>query len=341
MKALAKTKATKGLWLIDTNEPKVTKNNVKIKIHKTAICGTDLHIYNWDTWSQNNVSIPTIIGHEFYGTITEIGKNVHNLAVGDRVSGEGHITCGKCRNCMAGSKHLCKDTRGIGYHLDGAFAEYMILPASNVYKLPKNIKDNYAAILDPLGNATHTALMFNLVGEDVLITGAGAVGLMAVAIARHIGARYIVVTDINDYRLNIAKELGADYAVNIQHNNLQETMQKLNMTEGFDVALEMSGAHAAMQDIIQYTRHGAKIAMLGIPPQDMTINWNNVVFKMLTIQGIYGREIYETWYKMTSMLQSGLNLEQTITHEFPYYDYQQAFDLLIQGKAAKIILNWN
>lgn len=343
MRALVKAKPELGIWLENKPKPQVGINEVLIKIKKTAICGTDLHIYNWDEWSQNTIKTPMITGHEFVGIIEDMGSEVYGLEINQRVSGEGHITCGYCRNCRAGTRHLCRNTIGVGVNRDGAFAEYLVIPASNVCPIPDNISDNQAAILDPMGNAVHTALSFDLVGEDVLITGAGPIGIMAVSIAKKAGARYVVITDVNDYRLNLAKQMGADLAINVSNNlnYLQKAMDKLGMTEGFDTGLEMSGNPMAFKDMISHMIHGGKIALLGIPPKDVSIDWNQVIFKGLNIKGIYGREMYETWYKMISMLQSGLNINPIITHEFSINDFQAAFDTALSGNSGKVILNWD
>ena len=340
MKTLAKLKPEVGIWMDDKPIPKTGHNDVLIKIKKTAICGTDIHIYNWDQWAQSTIPVGMTVGHEFAGEIVDIGKEVTGLKIGQRVSGEGHITCGFCRNCRAGKRHLCRKTIGVGTNRPGAFAEYLNLPATNVYPLPSNISDNLAAIFDPFGNAVHTALSFDLVGEDVLITGAGPIGIMAAAAAKHAGARFVVITDLNEYRLSLARKLGATYAVNIQNEKLQNVMKNLGMTEGFDIGLEMSGNDAAFRQMLEYMNHGGKVSLLGLPSPDTKIDWNIVIFKGLLIKGIYGREIYETWYKMTSMLQSGLNLDPIITHEFNIDEFQQGFDAMLSGKSGKVILNW-
>jgi len=341
MKALVKAFAKPGIWMENVPEPtKIGPNDVLIKTRKTAICGTDLHIYNWDQWAQNTVPVPLITGHEFVGEIAQLGSEVVGFKVGDRVSGEGHLTCGHCRNCRAGKRHLCRNVEGIGYDCSGCFAEYFVFPAFNLYKLPDDISDELASIFDPFGNATHTALSFDLVGEDVLITGAGPIGAMAVAICKHAGARHLVITDVNEYRLNLAKEMGATRAINVATTHLADVMHELNMTEGFDVGLEMSGNAQAFRDMIDKMNYGGKIALLGIPPEDVAINWNHVIFKGLIIKGIYGREMFETWYKMTSMLSSGLNLQPVITHEFHIDDFQKGFDTLLSGQSGKVILNW-
>jgi threonine 3-dehydrogenase len=340
MKALVKAKAEVGIWMQDQPIPEMGINDVMIKIKKTAICGTDIHIYNWDSWAQKTIKVPMIVGHEFAGEIVDIGKEVHGLKIGQRVSGEGHITCGHCRNCRAGKRHLCRNTEGVGVTRTGCFAEYLVIPASNVCPLPDNISDDQGAILDPLGNAVHTALSFDLVGEDVLITGAGPIGIMAVSIAKKAGARYVVISDVNDYRLDLARKMGADLTINVTRNKISDAISQLKMLEGFDVGLEMSGNPNAVIDMIENLNYGAKMALLGIPPQNFAIDWNKVVFKGLVIKGIYGREMYETWYKMISMLQSGLNIEPVITDHFHIDDYQQAFEKMLTGQTGKVILEW-
>ena len=340
MKALVKAKAERGIWMEDIAQPKVGHNDVLIKINRTAICGTDIHIYQWDDWARSTIPVPLAIGHEFAGEIVEIGGEVKGFVAGDRVSAEGHITCGVCRNCRAGRRHLCINTVGVGVDRPGAFAEYLSVPAFNVFKLPDVIDDDMAAILDPLGNATHTALSFDLVGEDVLITGAGPIGIMAVAIARYAGARHIVITDINDYRLELAAAMGASAALNITHDSIDDTMKTLGMTEGFDVGMEMSGNPDAFRDMLRTMHHGGRVAILGIPPEDTSIDWKQIIFKGLVLKGIYGREMFETWYKMSSMLQSGLNIGPIITHHFDIDDFQPAFELMESGQSGKVILNW-
>jgi threonine 3-dehydrogenase len=341
MKALVKAKAERGIWMQDIDKPEVGHNDVLIKINQTAICGTDIHIFKWDDWAQATIPVPLAVGHEFCGEIVEMGIEVRGFAVGDRVSAEGHITCGVCRNCRAGRRHLCMNTVGVGVNRPGAFAEYLSVPAFNVFKLPDVISDDVASILDPLGNATHTALSFDLVGEDVLITGAGPIGIMAVAIARYAGARHVVITDVNDYRLELARKMGATAAVNVTTDLLDKTMLDLRMEEGFDVGMEMSGNPQAFRDMLRTMHHGGKIAILGILPADTAIDWNQVIFKGLELKGVYGREMFETWYKMSSMLQSGLNIEPIITHHFPIADYLPAFELMESGQTGKVILNWN
>lgn len=341
MKALVKAKAERGIWLEDIQEPEIGHNDVLINIRRTAICGTDIHIYQWDDWASKTIPVPMAIGHEFAGVIVECGSEVRGFSVGDRVSAEGHITCGVCRNCRAGRRHLCINTVGVGVDRPGAFAEYLSVPAFNVFKIPDDISDDMASILDPLGNATHTALSFDLVGEDVLITGAGPIGIMAVAIARYAGARHIVITDINDYRLELARKAGASIALNVSNGSLDDTMQELGMEEGFDVGMEMSGNPSAFRDMLRIMHNGGSIALLGIPPGETTIDWTQVIFKGLTLKGIYGREMFETWYKMSSMLQSGLNIDSIITHHFPIDDFQPAFELMESGQSGKVILNWD
>lgn len=341
MKALSKLKAEEGIWMVhDAPVPEVGPNDVLIKIIKSSICGTDVHIYKWDKWAQENVPVPLVVGHEYVGTVAATGSEVKHLDIGQRVSGEGHLVCGYCRNCRAGKRHLCPNTVGIGYHKAGSFAEYFVLPASNVFPIPDDISDDLAAIFDPFGNAVHTALSFDLTGEDVLITGAGPIGIMAVAISRHVGARHVVITDINPYRLDLAKKLGATRTVNVMEEKIEDVMKSIGMTEGFDVVLEMSGAESAFQDMLRVTRNGAKIALLGIPSKDIAVNWNKIIFKGLELKGIYGREMYETWYKMTSMLQSGLDLNPVITHRFPIDEFQKGFDAMLSGQCGKVILDW-
>lgn len=340
MDALVKRYAKPGLWLEQVDVPTVEEGEVLIKIHKTAICGTDVHIYDWNQWAQDTIPVPMTIGHEFVGEILEIGKGVKDLKAGDMVSGEGHIVCGKCRNCLAGRRHLCKDTKGVGVNRTGIFSEYVTLPATNVWLCDKSISEEVLSIFDPFGNATHTALSFDLLGEDVLITGAGPIGIMAVAIAKHAGARYVVITDINDYRLSLAKGMGATRVVNSRVEKLADVMKELDMREGFDVGLEMSGNDAALRDMIENMTHGGKIAMLGIQEPGTLVDWNKVVFNGLQIKGIYGREMFETWYKMTSMLQSGLDISPVITHRYHYTDFIEGFEAMKSGKSGKVILDW-
>ena len=340
MKALSKLHAKKGLWMTDAEIPAAGPNDLLIKIRKTAICGTDMHIYGWDEWSQKTIPVPMIVGHEYVGEVVEIGQEVRGFEIGNRVSGEGHITCGHCRNCRAGRRHLCRNTIGVGVNRQGAFAEYLVIPAFNAFKIPDNISDNLAAIFDPFGNAVHTALSFNLTGEDVLITGAGPIGIMAAAVAKHVGARHVVVTDVNDYRLDLALTMGATKVINVSNQSIEDTMQELGMTEGFDVGMEMSGVPAAFASMLENMNHGGKVAMLGIPPNDMSIDWTQVIFKGLEIKGVYGREMFETWYKMASLIQSGLDLSPMLTHEFAADDYLDGFKLMESGKSGKVILNW-
>jgi len=340
MKALVKVQPGKGLVMRQVPIPKIGPNDLLVKIRKTAICGTDLHIYNWDAWAAQTIKPPMTAGHEFYGTVDQIGSAVTGFVVGDRVSGEGHITCGHCRNCRAGRRHLCRNTIGIGVNRDGAFAEYLQIPAANAFKIPDNISDEVAAIFDPYGNAVHTALSFDLTGEDVLITGAGPIGIMAVAIAKHVGARHVVITDINPLRLALAAKMGATRTVMSNKESLAEVMTSLGMTEGFDVGLEMSGNPAAFQGMLQAMNHGGRVAILGIFAEEVAIDWRLVIFKGLVLKGIYGREMYDTWYKMASMLQSGLDIQPVITHRMAVDDYEQGFAVLNAGGAAKVVLDW-
>ena len=340
MRALVKAKPEPGIWMQDIRRPEPGHNDVLIRVSKTAICGTDMHIYNWDEWAAKTIPVPMAVGHEFVGVVEAVGSEVQGIAVGDRVSGEGHITCGHCRNCRAGRRHLCRNTVGVGVNRQGCFAEYLCIPASNVFKLPAVITDDVAAILDPLGNAVHTALSFDLVAEDVLITGAGPIGIMATAIARHVGARHVVITDVNDYRLELAARMGATRTVNVARERLDDVMQELEMQEGFDVGLEMSGNPQAFRDMLRTMHHGGGVALLGIPPADTAIDWNQVIFKGLIIKGIYGREMFETWYKMASMLQSGLDVSPIITHHFTADDYLEGFRTMGSGQSGKVILDW-
>ena len=340
MKALVKSHAEPGIWLEEIAEPEVGHNDVLIKIHRTAICGTDMHIFNWDAWARKTIPVPMAVGHEYSGEIVEIGSEVRGFAPGDRVSGEGHITCGHCRNCRAGRRHLCRNTRGVGVNRAGAFAEYLAIPASNVFKLSPAIDDEVAAILDPFGNATHTALAFNVVGEDVLITGAGPIGIMAVAIARHCGARHVVITDVNDYRLALAERMGATRSVNVGRQSLDAVMKDLGMEGGFDVGFEMSGNPAALREMLRTMNHGGSLSLLGIPPEETAIDWNQVIFKGLVIKGIYGREMFETWYKMASMLQSGLDVRPVITHRLGIRDFREGFEIMNSGRSGKVVLDW-
>jgi threonine 3-dehydrogenase len=324
----------------DTEKPVMGHNDLLIKIKKTAICGTDMHIYNWDEWSQKTIPVPMVVGHEYAGEVVDMGQEVRGFSVGDRVSGEGHITCGYCRNCRGGRTHLCRNTVGVGVNRAGSFAEYLVIPAYNAFKLPDEISDDLAAIFDPFGNAVHTALSFDLVGEDVLITGAGPIGIMAAAVAKHVGARHVVITDINEYRLELARKMGATRAVNVSKENLSDVMKDLGMNEGFDVGMEMSGVPMAFTSMLESMNNGGKIAMLGIPGKDMAIDWSQVIFKGLTIKGIYGREMFETWYKMASLIQSGLDLSPMITHHYKIEDFQKGFDAMHSGQSGKVILDW-
>lgn len=340
MKAIIKEIDDQGLTMTDVERPTVGSHNVLIKPTLTSICGTDVHIYKWDRWAKKNVPLGTIIGHEFVGTIAEVGNHVTKYKVGDRVSGEGHITCGSCRNCLQGKRHLCPKTEGIGYHRNGCFAEYFTLPEENVFLVPDSIPDEMAAIFDPLGNTVHTALSFDLAGEDVLITGAGPIGSMAAAVCRHAGARNVVITDLNDYRLALAKKLGATRTVNVKNENLTDVMKELGITEGFSVALEMSGSGDALRQILESMMNGGKIGLLGILPPDATIDWDLVIFKMLEIKGIYGREIFDTWFKMSHMLQSGLDLKPLITHRLKADQFEEGFEAMFSGKCGKVLLEW-
>jgi threonine 3-dehydrogenase len=340
MKALVKSKPQPGLWLEEVPIPEIGVNDVLVKVDRTGICGTDVHIYKWDDWARKTIPVPMVVGHEFVGEIVEVGSNVVDFHPGELVSGEGHVVCGRCRNCLAGRRHLCKATKGIGVNRPGAFAEYLALPMTNVWHHDPAIDRDVAAIFDPFGNAVHTALSFPLLGEDVLITGAGPIGIMATAVARHAGARYVVVTDLNPYRLDLAKKMGATVALNVKDGSIADVQKKLGMKEGFDVGLEMSGNSAAFRDMLTNMCHGGKIAMLGIPEKEVAIDWNLVVFNMLTIKGIYGREMYETWYMMTVMLQSGLDIRPVITHRFHYTEFEKGFAQMLSGQSGKVILNW-
>lgn len=340
MRALVKAKAEPGIWMEDIADPAIGPNDVLVRVQKTSICGTDLHIVAWDEWAAETVPVPMAIGHEYMGVIAKLGSEVDGFEIGQRVSGEGHIVCGRCRNCQAGRRHLCIGTIGVGVNRPGAFAEYVAIPGSNIQPIPDDIGDDIACILDPLGNAVHTALNFDLVGEDVLITGSGPIGMMAVAIARHVGARHIVVTDVNEYRLAIAATMGSDLEINPQKVSVRDAMERLGMTEGFDVGLEMSGHPDALHDMITTMNSGGNIALLGIPPKQAPIDWNDIVFKGLTLQGIYGRKMFETWYKMLAMLEKGLDVSPVITHHFDATDYEQAFEVVRSGDSGKVILNW-
>lgn len=341
MKALVKKEAKEGLWLEDVPLPDYGINDVLIKIQKTGICGTDLHIYNWDEWAQKNIKTPMTIGHEFVGTIIEAGSNVHDFKPGDIVSGEGHIVCGRCRNCLAGRRHLCPETTGLGVNRDGAFAEYVSIPVTNAWHCSPRVPIETYAYFDPLGNAVHTALSFDVLGEDVLITGAGPIGIMAIVIVKHAGARHVVITDVNDYRLELAKKMGVTLALNVRTESIADSQKRLGMLEGFDVGLEMSGNSQALKDMIANMAHGGKIAILGIQPSNTSIDWNSIVFKGLLIKGIYGREMYETWYKSTMMIESGMDITHVVTHRFPYHHFQTAFEIMRSGKSGKIILDWD
>lgn len=339
MKALAKLKPEPGIWMTDAPIPAVGPNDVLIKITKASICGTDVHIYNWDEWAQEVIPVPLIIGHEFVGEIVELGAEVTSFKIGDRVSGENHVACGYCRNCRAGRRHICRKNDSIGVNRQGCLAEYLLMPAVNVYAIPSDISDDVAAILNPLGNSVHTGLAFSLPGEDVLITGAGPIGIMTVAVARHAGARHIVITDVNEYRLDMAIKMGASLAINTNQTSLKDAMKQLKMREGFDVGLEVSGHSGAFNEMLETMNHGGKIALLGFLPQNTQINWNNIILKGIELKGIYGREMFETWYKMVCMLQSGLDVSPVITHEFTFDQYEDAFAIMRSGKCGKVILN--
>jgi threonine 3-dehydrogenase len=341
VKALVKSRRAPGLWLEDVEKPKIGINDVLIKVLRTGICGTDVHIYNWDDWAQATIPVPMAVGHEFVGEIVETGPNVAGFERGDIVSGEGHVVCGRCRNCLAGRRHLCAHTLGVGVNRPGAYAEYIALPMTNIWRHHEGIPLDIAAIFDPFGNAVHTALSFPVLGEDVLVTGAGPIGIMAAAVAVHAGARYTVITDLNPYRLELAKKMGVTRAVDVRSTRLADVQKELGMTEGFDVGLEMSGNPSAFRDMLANMSHGAKIAMLGIPAGEMPIDWHTVIFNMLTIKGIYGREMYETWYKMTVMLQSGLDIDPVITHRFPYTEFEKGFEAMISGCSGKVVLSWD
>ena len=340
VKALVKSQRAPGLTLEDVPEPKIGINDVLIRVTHTGICGTDLHIFDWDDWAQATIPVPMVIGHEFVGEIVETGSNVNDFHPGEVVSGEGHVVCGRCRNCLAGRRHLCAHTQGVGVNRPGAFAEYIALPMSNIWRHDPKINREVAAIFDPFGNAVHTALSFPVLGEDVLITGAGPIGLMAIPVVKHAGARFVLVTDLNPYRLDLARKMGATLAVDPRKTSISEAQKQLGMQEGFDVGLEMSGNPSAFREMIANMSHGAKIAMLGIPAKEMPIDWRHVIFNMLTIKGIYGREMYETWYKMTVMLESGLDITPVITHRFRYRDFEKGFDVMRSGNSGKVILDW-
>ncbi|MCC7334571.1 MAG: L-threonine 3-dehydrogenase [Pirellulaceae bacterium] len=341
MKALIKKHAQSGLWLEETPEPEFGINDVLIRVDRTGICGTDVHIYKWDSWAQKTIPIPMVVGHEFVGEVVAVGSNVADFHPGEVVSGEGHVVCGRCRNCLAGRRHLCKDTSGVGVNRPGAFAEYISLPMTNVWHHRPGVDRDVAAIFDPFGNAVHTALSFPVLGEDVMITGAGPIGIMAAAVAKHAGARYVVITDVNEYRLALAKKLGVTVAHNVTgHETLGDVQRRLGMKEGFDVGLEMSGNPQAFRDLLANMAHGGKIAMLGIPAEPIAIDWNTVVFNMLTIKGIYGREMYETWYQMSVMLESGLDIRPIITHRFHASEFEQGFQVMLSGESGKVVLDW-
>jgi threonine 3-dehydrogenase len=341
MKALVKKERQPGLWLEEVPQPKVGINDVLIHVDRTGICGTDVHIYKWDQWAQETIPVPMVVGHEFVGEVVEVGSNVKDFFPGEVVSAEGHVVCGRCRNCLAGRRHLCKDTQGIGVNRPGAFAEYIAVPMTNVWHHRDGIDRDVASIFDPFGNPVHTALSFPLLGEDVLITGAGPIGIMAAAVAKYAGARFVVITDVNDYRLGLARQMGATVALNVKDGRtVLEVQQQLGMREGFDVGLEMSGSPAGLREMIDNMCHGGKIAMLGIPSAQVPFDWTKVVFNMLTIKGIYGREMYETWYLMTVMLENGLNIKPAITHRFHYTEFKQGFEVMMSGKSGKVILNW-
>jgi threonine 3-dehydrogenase len=340
MKAIVKRSPERGLRLDEVPIPEVGINDVLIRIHRTSICGTDVHIYNWDEWAQRTISTPLVIGHEFVGVVEEFGANVHDFKKGDVVSGEGHIVCGRCRNCLAGRRHLCMRTSGVGINRDGAFAEYLCIPVTNVWYCDPNIPKDILSCFDPLGNAVHAALSFDVLGEDVLITGAGPIGIMAAAIVKHAGARYVVITDINPYRLELARRMGATRAVDVTEERIENVVKELGMKEGFDVGLEMSGSAEAFRDMLSSMCHGGKIAMLGIQSSEAWIDWNRVIFNGLTIKGIYGREMYETWYKMTTMIQTGLDISPVITHRFPYRSFEEAFEVMRSGRSGKVVLDW-
>ncbi|MFM2170954.1 MAG: L-threonine 3-dehydrogenase [Verrucomicrobiota bacterium] len=340
MKALVKAKAEPGIWLQDVPEPEVGPMDALIRIKKTSICGTDVHIYKWDAWAQRTIPVPMPVGHEFCGVVEAVGSGVIDLKKGDLVSGEGHIVCGRCRNCLGGRQHLCPNTSGVGVNRQGAFAEYLSLPARNVYKVDPNIPEDVISTFDPLGNAVHTALSWSLVAEDVLITGAGPIGCMAAAICRFAGARHVVVTDVNPWRLELARKLGATRTVNVALESMADVKKELGMKEGFDVALEMSGHPSGLQDILAHTSNGAKVSLLGIFPDRVAIDWDKVIFKGLILKGIYGREMFETWYKMSSMIRAGLDISPVITHRFHYTDYEQAFQTMMSGQSGKVVLDW-
>jgi threonine 3-dehydrogenase len=340
VKALVKARSEAGLWLEDVPQPTIGINDVLIRVLRTGICGTDVHIYDWNEWAQKTISVPMVIGHEFVGEIVEVGANVNDFHPGDVVSGEGHVVCGRCRNCMAGLRHLCANTSGVGVNRPGCFAEFIALPMTNVWRHDRNVDRDVAAIFDPFGNAVHTALTFEVLGEDVLITGAGPIGIMAAAVARHAGARYIVITDLNEYRLDLARKVHVDLAVNVKEMSLADVQKKLGMKEGFDVGMEMSGSPVAFRDMLHNMAHGGRIAILGLPADGFAIDWREIIFNMLTLKGIYGRQMYDTWYKMTVLLQSGLDIRPVITHRFSYKDFKEGFRITSSANSGKVILNW-
>jgi threonine 3-dehydrogenase len=340
MKSLVKARPEPGLWLEDRPKPVAGINDVLIRVRRTAICGTDMHIWKWDEWAQKTIPVPMIVGHEFVGEIVEIGSNVTDFAPGQIVSGEGHVVCGRCRNCMAGRRHMCADAKGIGVNREGAFAQYLAIPAANVWVHSPDIDLDIASLFDPFGNAVHTALQFNVLGEDVLVVGAGPIGIMAAAVCRHAGARHVVVADLNDDRLALARRLGASRTVNVAHEKIEDVQAQLGMTEGFDIGLEMSGSEAGFASLIDNMCHGGKVAILGLPAGDVRIDWHKVIFNMLTLKGVYGREIFETWYKMQVFIQTGLDLAPIITHRFDAEDYQKGFEAMLSGEACKVVLNW-
>lgn len=341
MKAIVKSKAEEGLWLEDVPEPKIGINDVLIKVLKTGICGTDVHIYNWDAWAQSTIKVPTVLGHEIVGEIVEVGSNVNDFYVGDIVSVEGHLVCGRCRNCLAGDRYKCANTLGVGVQTDGGFAEYIAVPMTNIWKHNDGVNTEVAAIFDPFGNAVHTALAFEVFGEDVLITGAGPIGIMAAAVAKHAGARHVVITDVNPKRLELAEKIGVTMAVDVRNTTIADVQKQLGMKEGFDVGMEMSGNSSAMRDMIANMTHGGNIAFLGIPTEEFGVNWKTVVFNMLTITGIYGRKMYETWYQMNVLIGGGLNIEPVITHRYSYKDFQKGFEVMREGNSGKVILDWS
>lgn len=341
MRALVKKERKPGIWMEEVPVPEIGINDVLVKIKKTSICGTDIHIYDWNEWAQKTIPVPMVIGHEFVGVVEQIGDNVRDVKIGELVSGEGHVVCGRCRNCLAGRRHLCNKTSGIGVNRTGAFAEYLSIPVTNIWHCDPEISEDILSCFDPFGNAVHTALEYDVLGEDVLITGAGPIGIMAAAVVKHAGARFVVITDINPYRLELAKKMGVTYAIDTRETSLTEVMKKLNMKEGFDVGLEMSGSGKALNEMIDVMCHGGKIAMLGLQAPNTTIDWDKFVFNCINMRGVYGREMYETWYKMTSLLQSGLDISPIITHRFPIEDFQEGFEIMASGNSGKIVLSWD